>query len=83
MATIVYHRKRDLHYILLGGGFAAHRSATGSAIFGDLLPTVETGLDTCALVSDAEGVLCWVRTEFLEVVTVDGLHPREYLRFEE
>ena len=79
MAVIVRHRETGAEYILLGAGFGAYKALRPGVFFGNLAPAEESGELPVALVCDADGAATWVRSENLEVLTVDGEKPSEIL----
>lgn len=79
MAVIVRHKERDAEYILLGAGLGAWRSMRPGIFFGNLAPHDESGTIEAVLVCNSQGVVVWIPSEDLEVVSIDGATPAELL----
>jgi len=67
------------HYVLIGTGYGAYKSARSSLFGGDLFPTEEEGEIPTAAVSDQSGNIHWFLTEKLRVVEIDGVKPNNIL----
>ena len=79
MATIVKLRDSDQHAILVGVGYGKFMSSRPGMVFGNMLPSDESGKSEMAAVSTAEGEILWCRSHELVIVSVDGVAPREHL----
>lgn len=79
MATIVRFRGNGGEYILLGGGFGSYRSKTPHVFFGDWAPEDIYAEIPVAFLCDHAGKTGWVRSEQIEVISVDGRSPEEIL----
>jgi len=79
MATIVRHKETKAHYLLLGAGLAAYKSTRPSALFGNLAPIEESDEIRAVLLAAMDGSMLWIKSEFLEVVSVDGQSPKDIL----
>ncbi len=79
MAVVVRHRQSGDEFILLGAGFGAYKAMRPSFFLGNIAPREEGGELPVALVCDSGGEVRWVRSENLEVLSVDGMKPSEIL----
>lgn len=73
MAIVVFHKKTEKIYLLVGTGYGTYFNKDSSTAFGYLLPYEETGEIPVAAVCDEEGDITWLSTNELKVVKVDGL----------
>lgn len=71
--TIVQHVETGKKYIFLGPGYGLAETSRPSLLWGNLIPAHTKDLHTMACIADAEGVIGWVPTDQLRVVSVDGL----------
>ena len=79
MTIIVRHKDDGSEYILLGAGFGAYKALRPSFFLGNLAPHEEAGELPVVLVCSADGLPRWVRSEKLEVLSVDGERPSDIL----
>lgn len=82
MAIIIRHVETDARFILLGGGFGAYRSSVPDPLTGIWSPHVDSGEVHAVLVCDFKGHTVWMKSAEIEVVSVDGVSPREVLAAE-
>ena len=83
MAIIVRYKQNGGEYVLLGTGYGAWKSTHPSIFFGSFIPTEQDGAFPLAAICDFNGKVGWVRTEDLEVVSVDGASPAVLLGVED
>lgn len=79
MVTIVRVKSTGEKGILVGTGFGAFKAARPSLLFGNLAPTEQAGELPTAAIADAKGSIRWAYTDDVEVLTVDGVSPRQAL----
>lgn len=77
MTTIARHRESGSHYLVLGGGYGAHATTT-TGWFGfenlkaDQMPMV--------LVANEVGDIGWLKSNDIELVSIDGISPARALQ---
>ncbi len=79
MTTIVRWTRNGETYVLLGAGLGAFKSARPSFFLGNLAPTEESGLYLQVAICADDGSVGWVRSNEVEVISVDGQSPAEAL----
>ena len=79
MATIVKRIRTGARYVLVGTGFGAFESAKPNWLLGDLVGDLNKGKHTMAAVCDQAGRIYWIKTQELEVESVDGQSPNAIL----
>lgn len=72
MATIVFNKEKNKHYIYLGNGYDTYKSSNLSTSFGTLMPYDELEEISLAAVCDHSGNIEWFHTCDLKVISVDG-----------
>ncbi len=80
MATIVRHKESGKHFVFLGTGFGAFKSARPGAFLGRMLPTEDEGVMTMVALGFPDGRILWSDSTQIEVVSVDGQPIKELLR---
>ena len=72
MATIVQHTDTGKQFVLLGAGFGMFQSKKPNWLLGNLAADVEG--DECALVCvcNSAGMIGWLDSKEVNVVSVDG-----------
>lgn len=79
MATIVKRVRTGARYVLVGAGFGAFESKKPNWLLGDLVADTSQGKYTMAAVCDKSGQIYWIKTDELEVESVDGESPKTLL----
>lgn len=79
MATIVIHNSTNQRYVLVGAGFGAFQSKKPNWFLGDLMADTTEGHFAMTCVCDKAGNLCWIESEQLTIISVDGVSPSELL----
>ena len=72
MATIVQHTKTGERLVLLGAGFGLYQSKKPHAFFGDWVADTESGEREMVCVCNSAGLIGWMHSNEVNVVTVDG-----------
>lgn len=79
MATIVRTKKEKQDYILIGTGFGAFQSEAPSVIFGNLDRQKHRGNLPIVFVCNHEGHIGWFPAKSVEVVSIDGHPPKNFV----
>ena len=79
MSVIVKHIESQEKYVLVGTGFGAYLATRPSVFFGSLVPKEESGQVTMVAVCNREGLIGWIHSNELQVVSVDGRSPAELI----
>jgi hypothetical protein len=82
MAVIVKHRQSGERCILLGAGFGAYKATRPGAFFGNWSPVAGSGQLPVVLVCDAAGLSRWIKSDLLQVESVEGRSAGEVLEAE-
>jgi hypothetical protein len=72
VATIVKHTKTGEQLVLLGAGFGAYQSKKPHAFFGDCVADTESGAHEMVCVCNSPGLIGWIYSDQVNVVSVDG-----------
>ncbi len=80
MATIAKLKASGMHVILVGTGYGAFESARASRIFGDFLPSFQSGRLGMVAVATKNGEVSWCPSHEIEIVEIDGVPVGEALR---
>jgi hypothetical protein len=73
MAIIAKLKSSGVRVIVVGTGYGAFESARASRIFGDLLPTFQSGRLGMVAVATKNGELSWCPFNEIEIVEIDGV----------
>jgi hypothetical protein len=73
MAIIAKLKSSGVRVIVVGTGYGAFESARASRIFGDLLPSYQSGRLGMVAVATKNGDLSWCPSNEIEIVEIDGV----------
>ena len=79
MATIVQHTETGEQYVLLGSGFGMFQSKKPNWLLGNLAADVEGAECALVCVCDSAGLIGWLDSTEVNVISVDGKPVRELL----
>jgi hypothetical protein len=79
MATIVQHTETGEQYVLLGSGFGMFQSKKPNWLLGNLVADVNGAECALVCVCDASGLIGWLDSEEVNVISVDGKPVSELL----
>lgn len=73
MAIIAKLKSSGVRVIVVGTGYGAFESARASRLFGDLLPSYQSGRLGMVAVATKNGEISWCPTSEIEIVEIDGV----------
>jgi hypothetical protein len=73
MAIIAKLKASGARVIVIGTGYGAFESARASRIFGDLLPSYQSGRLGMVAVATKNGEVSWCPSHEIEIVEIDGI----------
>lgn len=73
MAIIAILKASGTRVIVIGTGYGAFESARASRIFGDLLPSYQSGRLGMVAVATKNGEVGWCPSHEIEIVEIDGV----------
>ncbi len=79
MATIVQSRSTGEQFAVLGAGFGMVQATATTPVFGGPSPSSKVGKEQLLAVSNAQGEPGFIPLEEVEVISIDGVAPKELL----
>ena len=79
MATIVQHTETNEQYVLLGSGFGMFQSKKPNWLLGNLAADVDGAECALVCVSNGSGLIGWLDSKEVNVISVDGTPVGEIL----
>lgn len=78
MATIIKTLDTKKNYILLGSGYGMYHSERPHWLMGDYEPDTKSGRAKAVCACDQHGKVIWLRSDSIQVISIDGKKPEEY-----
>lgn len=82
MATIVEHIESKRRYVLVGAGFGTWDTAVAGRFLGAPNPNRDSGTQSMLALADGSGLVAWVASEQVRILSVDGKTPEQLLAVE-
>ncbi len=80
MAILIKHETSGVQYVLIGTGYSYYKDSLPGPIGGVLFPNVEEGESELVAVCDASGLIHWLPSEEVRVLSIDGVEVSELLK---
>lgn len=80
MATVVVHKPTGKRFVIVGSGYGAWATSAPNAWMGNLAPDEHSEHCTLFAVCDEAGEIGWLKSEELQVLTVDGKAPGQLIQ---
>ena len=80
MAVIVTHATTGKQYVLIGSGYSSYKEVFNGSTAGLFFQNTEEVRSQMLAVCDANGVIAWLPSHEVNVVSIDGLSAAELLK---